>query len=64
MKCRKQTGTNNLQHALAKNGRHMVKGQCQTCGANKSRFVSEKDLKEGGFLGFLGKLFGMGLKKT
>lgn len=38
-KCRTKTKCTNRRKAKAKNGRHMIKSTCATCGHNKSCFV-------------------------
>lgn len=38
-KCRNFTRTINVEEAMAKNGRPMLKGQCEVCKTKKSTFV-------------------------
>lgn len=38
-KCRKFTGTVNVESAMSINNRPMLKGQCDVCGTKKSTFV-------------------------
>ena len=47
VKCKRNTDTLNLQHAVSKNNRNMLKGNCSVCGTTKNQFVS---LKKGGDL--------------
>ena len=64
VKCKKQTESRNPQHILTKNGKHMMSGLCNICGRKKSQFISEKSLKEGGFLTLIPRMFGMGNSKN
>ena len=49
VKCKRKTDTLNLQHAISKNSRNMLKGTCSVCGTTKNKFVSA-GLKKGGDL--------------
>lgn len=40
VKCKRSTGTSGAHLVTSANGRRMMKGQCVSCGANKSQFVS------------------------
>lgn len=39
VKCRINTDTSDLQNAMSKNGRHMLRGKCTMCGTTKTQFV-------------------------
>ena len=41
LKCRRVTETENMTIATSKNGRLMRRGQCITCGKNKTQFVNK-----------------------
>lgn len=62
VKCKAKRTMANPSAKHASNGRPMVTGSCNTCGSKMCTFVSEAQLKEGGFLGLLGKLFGLGVQ--
>ena len=51
-KCRRVTETKNTATATSKNGRLMRRGQCITCGKNKTQFV-KKEVPGGSFLNTL-----------
>ena len=55
VKCKDHTGEIELIPHVSKNGRPMVKGKCSICGITKNKFVSNKDVKEGGSLATLFK---------
>ena len=38
VKCKRNTDTLNLHHAVSKNNRNMLKGTCSVCGTTKNRF--------------------------
>ena len=40
VKCKRSTGTSGARLTTSTNGRRMMKGQCTSCGTNKSQFVS------------------------
>ena len=40
VKCRGNTQTSGARLVTSANGRRMMKGQCVSCGTNKSQFVS------------------------
>ena len=44
VKCRKNTDTIDLHHAVSKNNRNMIKGTCSVCGGKKNQFVSQNAL--------------------
>ena len=52
LKCRRVTETKNIATAASKNGRLMRRGQCVTCGKNKTQFI-KRDATGGRFLNSL-----------
>ena len=60
VKCQRKTEVVNPQVVTTANNRYLLKSQCPICGTRKTQFISEQQAKQGGFLGFLGKLFGFG----
>ena len=52
LKCRRVTERENITTATSRNGRLMRRGQCITCGKNKTQFV-KKDVADGSFLNTL-----------
>ena len=42
LKCKEHTETTNLQHALSKNNRQLLKGTCVQCGRKKCQFTGGK----------------------
>ena len=61
LKCKRKRNILNANAKIARNGRPMIMGTCNSCGSTCSKIVSQAQLKEGGFLGLLGKLFGLGM---
>ncbi|XP_065639638.1 uncharacterized protein LOC136072359 [Hydra vulgaris] len=47
VKCRNKTDTLNLQHAVSKNNRNMLRGNCALCGTTKTQFTKGKTRSEG-----------------
>ena len=41
VKCRQKTLANDLQQVITKNGHHMLRGKCVTCGLKKTQFVKK-----------------------
>ena len=41
VKCKRNTDTLDLHHAVSKNNRNMLKGTCSVCGTTKNRFVAK-----------------------
>lgn len=41
LRCKDMTGTSNITKVTTRNNRHMLKGICDDCGANKNKFVSK-----------------------
>ena len=52
LKCRRVTETENVTTATSKNGRLIRRGQCITCGKNKTQFI-KRDVTDGSFLNTL-----------
>ena len=52
LKCRRVAETENITTAMSKNGRIMRRGQCITCGKNKTQFI-KRDATGGSFLNTL-----------
>ena len=52
LKYRRVTETENTTTATFKNGRLMRRGQCDTCGKNKTKFI-KRDANGGSFLNSL-----------
>ena len=46
VKCKRNTDTQDLHHAVSKNNRNMLKGTCSVCGTTKNQFVSLKKAEE------------------
>lgn len=46
--CKEQREMDNARAELAKNGRHMMKGECSSCGTKMCKFVSENTANGGG----------------
>ena len=42
VKCKRNTDTLDLRHAVSKNNKNMLKGTCSVCGTTKNQFVSLK----------------------
>ena len=42
VKCKRNTDTLNLHHAVSKNNRNMLKGTCSVCGTTKNQFTAAK----------------------
>lgn len=40
LKCKRHTETKDVERAITKNNRNMLKGKCLVCGSNKSKFIS------------------------
>ena len=40
VKCKRNTDTLNLHHAVSKNNRNMLKGTCSVCGTTKNQFTA------------------------
>ena len=40
VKCKRNTDTLNLHHAVSKNNRNMLKGTCSVCGSRKTQFIA------------------------
>ena len=40
VKCKRNTDTLDLHHAVSKNNRNMLKGTCSVCGTTKNQFVA------------------------
>ena len=40
VKCKRNTDTLNLHHAISKNNRNMLKGTCSVCGTAKNQFTA------------------------
>ena len=47
VKCRKHTQDGPLQAHVSKNGKPMLKSECQVCGVMKHKFVSKKETQGG-----------------
>lgn len=60
LRCKRKTGDGMPNPTKTANNRVAMKSTCNDCGCNKSRFLSMNEVKEGGFLGLLGSLFGLG----
>jgi len=43
VKCKSKTESIDLQRAVSKNGRHMLRGKCAVCKTTKTQFVSMKN---------------------
>ena len=50
LKCKKDTKDLNFKAFMSKNNRYMLKSTCNVCKANKSQFVSKKEILGSGFL--------------
>ena len=50
VKCKRKTNTTNIKTALSKTNKKMIKGKCTVCNKMKSSFVSEAQIKKGGFV--------------
>lgn len=51
-KCQEKTKTNNVEHAMSKTNRPMLKGECAVCFTRKSTFVKmNRNKKEDEFSG-------------
>ena len=44
LKCKKDTKDLNVKVFMSKNNRYMLKSTCNVCKANKSQFISKKDI--------------------
>ena len=64
VKCKRKTQEVNPTPMQTKNNRITLRSTCPVCGTNKSRFISMKEAKEGGFLGLIRNLLGFGKKKS
>ena len=42
VKCKRNTDTLDLHHAVSKNNRNMLKGTCSVCGTTKNQFVAKQ----------------------
>ena len=47
VKCKRMTDTQNLQHAISKNNRKMLRGSCSVCGSRKSQFITTESQQGG-----------------
>ena len=52
LNCRRVADTENIATATSKNGRQIRRGQCNTCGKNKTQFI-KRDATGGSFLNTL-----------
>ena len=43
-KCKEITESNDIQHVLSKNNRHMLKGTCAQCGCKKCKFMKSTNV--------------------
>lgn len=50
VKCKRKTNTTNIKTAQSKTNKKMVQGKCTVCNKMKSCFVSEAQIKKGGFI--------------
>ena len=64
IKCKRKTQEVNPTPMRTKNNRIALRSTCPVCGTNKSRFISMKEAKEGGFLGLIRNLLGFGKKSS
>ena len=39
VKCKRATGTNNIERVVTKNNRNMLRGKCDVCGSTKTQFI-------------------------
>ena len=39
VKCKRITGTNNIERVVTKNNRNMLRGRCDVCGIRKTQFI-------------------------
>ena len=39
VKCKRITGTSNIERFVTKNNRNMVRGRCDVCGIRKTQFI-------------------------
>ena len=39
VKCKRATGTNNIERVVTKNNRNMLRGKCGVCGSTKTQFI-------------------------
>ena len=39
VKCKRHTGTKNIERVISKNNRNMLRGTCEECGTTKTQFV-------------------------
>ena len=39
VKCKRSTGTNNIERVTSKNNRNMLRGTCEVCGKTKTQFI-------------------------
>lgn len=42
VKCKRRTNTNNIERAISRNNRNMLRGMCEECGNTKTQFVKEE----------------------
>ena len=63
VKCKRRRKLVRLQGKYAKNGRPMIGGTFDSCGSKCTRFVSEKDMKSGGFLSKIFRCIGLGVQR-
>ena len=40
LKCKRDTGTSNVERVVTKNNRNMLRGRCDVCGSKKKRNLS------------------------
>ena len=50
LKCKKDTKDLNVKAFMSKNNRYMLKSICNVCKANKSQFISKKEILGSSFL--------------
>ena len=50
LKCKQDTKDLNVKAFMSKNNRYRLKSTCNVCKANKSQFISKKDIIGSGFL--------------
>ena len=39
VKCKRATGTNNIERVVTKNNRNLLRGKCDVCGSTKTQFI-------------------------
>ena len=64
MKYKRKTQEVNPTPMQTTNNRIALRSTCPVCGTNKSRFISMKEAKEGGFLGLIKNVLDFGKKSS